>query len=306
MTVRAAGLALAVLALSAVSAVGADVTLRWKFRKDKPYHYVLTQGTEMSMMLQNNNIKTKMSQISEITWVVNAVKSDGSAEMTQTIDRMQIKVEGPAGNIEVDSKQKADGGAAGPAAMLNKMIEGMVGAPMQVVMSARGEVTSVKVPDKVLESLKIAGAGGQAMGGAFSEKGMKQLVEQSSMLLPEKAVSPGTTWEQKRAVETAGLGTLAIDTTYTDKGEAPGKPGLRLIDGAVKIDIKPGDNAQLTVRVASQDNAATFFFNTKAGHLSRSEMKQTMKMEISAGGQMINQDLNQTVSMVLAGEPGVK
>jgi hypothetical protein len=51
MTVRNTGLALAVLAVSAVSAAAADVKLRWKFRKDKPYHYVLTQGMEMSMKL---------------------------------------------------------------------------------------------------------------------------------------------------------------------------------------------------------------------------------------------------------------
>ena len=67
----------------------------------------------MSMKLPNNNVNTKMSQLSETTWKVNAVKSDGSAEMTQILDRMQIKVESPAGSFEVDSKKKAEGNEDG-------------------------------------------------------------------------------------------------------------------------------------------------------------------------------------------------
>ena len=306
MTVRNVGLALAVLAVSAVSATGADAKLRWKFRKDKPYHYVLTQGMEMSMNLQNNNVNTKMSQVSEMTWKVKTVKPDGSAEMTQVIDRIKVKVEGPGGNFEIDSNQKADAAGDGPMAAMNKMIEGIVGTPIDLVMSARGELISIKVPDKFMEAMKTAGPGGQAFAGAFSEKGMKQLFEQSSMLLPEQAVSPGTTWVQKRSVETAGLGNMDIDTTYTDKGEVPGEPNLRKIDAAVKMQLRQPENAQVSVRVSSQDNAAKFLFNTASGHLSHSEIKQKMQMQITAGGQSFTQDLTQTVSMTLAGEKAAK
>ncbi len=306
MTVRNAGLALAVLAVSAVSAAGADAQLRWKFRMDKPYHYVLTQGMEMSMKLPNNDINTKMSQVSEMTWKVKSVKPDGSAEMTQVIDRIQIKVEGPAGGFDIDSKKKAEAALAEPAASINKMIEGIVGTPIDLVMSARGELISIKVPEKFMEAMKTAGPGGQAFAGAFSEKGIKQLFEQSSFLLPEKAVSPGTTWSQKRSLETAGLGNMAIDTTYTDKGEVSGEPGMRKIDGVITMQFEKPENAQVSVRVASQDNTAKFLFNTTSGHLSRSEIKQIMKMEISAQGQSFTQDLTQTVSMSLAGESPAK
>jgi hypothetical protein len=306
MTLRNAGLALAVLAVSAVSAAGADAELRWKFRKDKPYHYVLTQGMEMSMKVQNNDVKTKMSQVSEMTWKINTVKPDGSAEMTQVIDRIQIKVEGPGGNFEIDSKRKDDGAQAGPAASINSMVQGIVGVPVDMVMSARGELTSIKIPEKFMEAMKTAGPGGQAFAGAFSEKGMKQAYEQSSMPLPEKAVSVGTTWVQKRTFETPGLGNMDVDTTYTDKGELPGDANIRKIDAVVTVKFNTPENAQVSVRVASQDNAAKFLFNTASGHLSRSEIKQNMKMEISAGGQTFTQDLMQTVSMSLAGESAAK
>jgi hypothetical protein len=306
MTVRTTGLAVALVVVSAASAVGADATLRWKFRSDKPYRYVLTQGMEMSMKVQNNDVKTKMSQISNMTWNVKTVKPDGSAEMSQVIDRMQIKVEGPLGKFEIDSNKKDEPPPAGPLAGLGTMVAGLVGVPVDVTISPRGEVLSVKVPTKLMDALKTAGPGGQAFAGAFTEKGIKQLFEQSSLTLPEKAISPGTTWVQKRSVETAGLGNMDIDTTYTDKGDVPGKPGLRLIDGAVKLQIKPGENSPVTIRVVSQDNAAKFLFDNTAGHLSSSEIKQNMQMEISTQGQTLTQDLTQTVSMTLAGEPPPK
>jgi hypothetical protein len=306
MTIRTAGLALAVLAVTAVAAAGADAKLRWKFRKDKPYNYVLTQDVDMNMKLPNNNVRTKLSQVSEVTWKVEAVKPDGSAEIAQILNRMRMKMEGPTGNFELDSNQKGDAAGAGPAEALNKMMQGIVGVPIRFVMSARGEVISVKVPEKVMEALKTAGPGGQAFAGGFSEKGMKQLLEQSSVLLPEQAVSPGTTWVQKRSVETAGMGSMDIDTTYTDKGETPGKPDLRSIDGAITMQFHQPENSPVSMRIASQDNAAKFLFNTTAGHLSRTEMKQNMQMEISAGGQSFTQDLMQTVSMTLSDESRAK
>jgi hypothetical protein len=306
MTARTAGLALAILAVSTVSAPGADVELRWKFRKDQPYHYVLTQGTEISMKVANNNLSTKMSQVSDMTWNVKAVRPDGSAEMTQTIDRMQIKVEGPTGSFEVDSKQKPEAAQAAPVESMRKLITGIVGVPIDFVMSARGEMVSVNVPAKFIEAMNSAGPAGQAFAGAFSEKGLKQLIEQSSVLLPEKPVAPGTTWVQKRSVESPMLGNMDIETTYTDKGETAGKPDLHKIDGAVKIQFRQPDNAQLSVKVTSQDNSANYLFNTISGHLSRSDVKQKMQMEISAQGQSFTQDLTSTVSMILSGDPATK
>jgi hypothetical protein len=299
MTFRSAGLALAALGVFAAGAGAEDVELRWKFQKDKTYRYTLEQGMEMTMNLQNNKVSTKMNQVADMTWSVSKVNDDGSAETVQTIDRMRIKVEGPGGNFEFDSKNKPEDAQAGPFGSLGKMMEGLVGTPMEVTMTSRGEIRSVKVPEKMTEALKTAGPGGQAVAGAFSEKGLKQMFEQSSMVLPEKPVSPGTTWQQKRSVETAGIGNLDIDVTYTDKGPAEGKPNLREIDGAVSMQFRAPENAAVTISVKDQDASAKFFFDAAGGFLSRSELKQKMQMEIAAGGQSMTQDINQTVAMRL-------
>ncbi len=303
MTVRTTGLAFAVLMLAAVSALGDDVTLRWKFRKDNPYHYVLTQKTEMSSKVLDKEITQKIAQILDFTWKVREVKPDGAAEMTQTIDRMRMKMEGPGGSIEIDSNQKEGGDQAGLAGMFRKSMEGLIGTPMELVMSPRGQVQSVKVPEKLLQTIRSAG---QGVGGQFSEKGLKQLFEQSLIIFPEKPVSPGATWMDKRSMESPGMGNVEVETTYTDKGDAPGKQDLHQIDGAYKIQFRQPENAQVAMKVTSQDNAAKFYFNTAAGLLSHSALTQKMQMEVSTGGQSFTQNVTQTVTMELAGEASTK
>jgi hypothetical protein len=302
MSVRTTGLVFALLALFAVSAAGADVTLRWEFRKGKSYRYVLMQQIEASMKLQDKILKTKMTDISDVTWVVTDVTPDGSAEMTWTFDRMRSKLESPSGNSEFDSSKKSSEPQVGPRATARTIAESIVGAPFAVVMTDRGDVTKVVVPEKVSAAIKAAGPAGQT----FSERGIKQLIGASAMLLPEKAVSAGTTWTQKRTIELAGVCTLETDTTYTDKGEAPGMPHLRQIKGDVKLQIRQPEHAQFTVRVTSQDNASTLLFDTAAGQLSRSNGNQSMHLELLFQDRSIEQDMTTTSSMTLVDRPAAK
>jgi hypothetical protein len=97
MTVREAALALAVITVSAVSASGDDVRLRWKFEQEKVYHYIVVQKMDTGIELANGNISTHMYQRSEITWTVKSVKPDGSAEIWQVFDRIEMMFDGTTG-----------------------------------------------------------------------------------------------------------------------------------------------------------------------------------------------------------------
>jgi hypothetical protein len=158
------------------------------------------------------------------------------------------------------------------------------------------------VPDKIMQAMTTAGVRGQLFAGAFTEKGMKQLILQPPMLLPERAVSAGTSWTQKRSVDNASFGKTEIDTTYTDKGDAPGEPKLRQIGATVSMQFRQPEGAQPSYRITSQNNAAKFFFNAGSGHLSRSEIKHNVQIEVDAGNKF-TQNVTQAVSMTLLGEP---
>jgi Family of unknown function (DUF6263) len=281
------------------------VALRWKFRKGRPYHYVLTTKNETSAKLFQREIKEKKLQTLDVSWKINEVKPDGAATMTQTIDRVRIKAEAPGGSFDADTNQK-DGGQTGPTANFAKSMELIIGKPMEVAMSPRGEVLSVKLSDDVTQAMRNAGPGGQALGAVFGEKAVKQMFEQASPVFPEKTVLPGTTWTKKQSMAIAGLGNVEVEATYTDKGEAPNNAGAHQVDGAFKLQYHPPDNPQVNMKVASQDSAAKFIFDMTAGNLSHSEIVQKLQMEVSAGGQSFTSDLTQTITMDLVGEAGGK
>ena len=77
------------------------------------------------------------------------------------------------------------------------MLKALVGAEFSFKMNGRGQLTDIKVPQKLLESLRQAGPAAAA-GGMFSEEGMKNLISQSSLSLPEGTVEKGTNGSSNR------------------------------------------------------------------------------------------------------------
>ena len=306
MTVWNAGLAVAAIGLSAVAAGGEDVTLRWKFAKNKVYRYVIAQEVESCVNLANGNISTEKYQRSETTWTVKSVRPDGSAEVSQVYDRIQVGFGSHTGEVvDVDSRRKADAGGHDLQDVIRRLIDEIVGTPIDVVISARGEVISVKVPVKIVNAIDTAGVRGQLLANIFTDAGTKQMAVHPPLLLPEKAVSAGSTWAHKRSVATAMFGETEIAATYTERGHSPGTPRLRQIDGNFSMQFRHQENAQPSYRIISQAHRANFLFDARAGHLNRSEMKESMRVEITAGPPF-TQDLSQAFSMTLVGEPAAK
>ena len=128
--------------------------------------------------------------------------------MTQTIDRVRTKIEGPGQVFEFDSS--AEKAAEGPiATLLTPLAQGPGGAEFSFKMDGRGQLSDIKVPQKLLDSLSQAGPAAAA-GGMFSEEGMKNLISQSSLSLPEGARREGD------ELEAAIQGPLADDRHLAD------------------------------------------------------------------------------------------
>ena len=95
-----------------------------------------------------------------------------------------------------------------------------MGAEFTFKMNARGELTDIKVPRKLLESLRQASPAATA-GGMFSEEGLKNLIGQSSLALPEGPQEKGKTWNQFARIPVPMLGTMVMHKTYTFEGPDP-------------------------------------------------------------------------------------
>ena len=174
------------------------------------------------MKAMGQEFKTILNQTVDLHWSVKSVASDGVADMSQTIDRVRTKVEGPGNSFEFDSQSgKAPEGPI--ASLLTPMLKALVGAEFTFKMNGRGELSDIKVPQKLLDSLRQAGPAATA-GGMFSEEGMKNLISQSSLTLPEGPFEKGKSWTQQAKVPVPMIGTMVMDKTYTFEGPAPKEP----------------------------------------------------------------------------------
>ncbi len=296
---RFAAPAIALLVLSAgAPAAQAQAKLRWSFTKGDAYNYAMTQQTETKVEVQGQSQETKIAQTLDMTWKVNEVLPDGSGEMVQTIDRVRFTLDAAFGNLSFDTNDKAD--PEGALAAAAPIFRALVGAPIALKMSPRGEITEVKVPEKLLEALRNAGPAAMAAGNIGTEEGLKNLTSRSAMVLPEEAVAKGQSWTSNIDLPLPNFGKMVMDNTYTYEGpaELDGKP-VETIGLVVKVEIKPEDNAPIVMTVTEQDNKGAFSFDNAEGILRRSELNQAMKMGISAMGQEFVQEVKTSTKMEL-------
>ncbi len=279
----------------------AEPVLRWKFTAGEKTPYALKMDMTQAMGLAGNNIEIKTTQLIDMTWKVESVTTDGAAMMTQTIDRirMEMTTQGPgAMSMKFDSAEKKK--PEGLAAMLAPLFEGLVGKPVSMKMTPRGEVSDIKIPKEMLDAFKKL-PGAEQMGGMFTEDGFKQMTSQAMLSLPEEAVKDGTTWTSASETKNPLLGTQKLSTTYTYQGtEKRDGQELAKIGTQVQMKFDAPANAAIKVDVKEQNNKGAILFDNAKGRISESSSTAKMKMEIAAMGQTINQDVTVESSLKLA------
>jgi hypothetical protein len=264
---------------------------RWKFEQGQSNRYRMNQTMKMSMNIGGNDVNNNIKQVIDMSWTVREVKDDGSAVLDQKIDRMRMTIEAGGQKIELDSAAKDE--PQGQAAMLVPMLKAFTSKAFKVTMSPRGEIADVEVPEEMLEALKNT-PGAAAMGDMATPEGFKKMVSQASFAMPEK-LEPGDEWTQKMEMQLPGIGKQIAETTYKYEGakEIDGKE-YEVFAPTLTIRYEGGATA---VNVGDQKSNGQILFDREAGRLASSELKQDMTLTLSAGGQSIEQKLDQTIEM---------
>jgi hypothetical protein len=290
-------LAAALGVAAAQPAHGADA-LRWKFKPGETLRYTMVQETSQGMKTMGQEFKTSLKQTVDLHWSVKNVASDGVAELSQTIDRVRTKVEGPGNSFDYDSQggKEPEGQIA---SLLTPLLKALVGAEFTFKMSGRGELSDIKVPQKLLDSLRQAGPAATA-GGMFSEEGMKNLISQSSLTLPEAALEKGKSWTQQAKVPVPMLGNMVMDKTYTFDGPSPKDSGLFQILLTTKVTLEPAADSKIAVKITSQQGTGDFAFDPQAGRVVSSRVNDKLQMSLSVMGQDLEQSTDTVTTMTLA------
>jgi hypothetical protein len=285
---------LILLTLAAVAPVVARAAdeLRWKFEPGLVNRYQMKQTTDVAKSGAGGEATVSSQLEIDMSWTVKEVRPDGAAVLDQRIERMRMHAStGDGQKAEIDSASKDD--PQGQAALLAPLVKALTENSFKVVMTPRGEITEVQVPDAVGEALKNQ-PGAAQMGELASPEGFKKLVGQASFILPE-SLDAAKPWTSKTENKLGPLGTNVAETTYRYQGpkDVDGK-SLEAFTAEVKISFSGGD---IPVEVASQKSEGEILFNREAGRLQSSRIDQATELKIDVGGETVLQKFKQHLEM---------
>lgn len=310
------GLAVLVAIVSLSVAAGrlraADEPLRWKFKVGEKLDYNMVQEMNMSAAGAAGNMNTTMRQEMNMTWDVQGVdEKTGEAVIKQKFDRVKLKMVGPLGGFEYDSKSEA--APTGLGAMIAPAYKAMTQSDFEFTMTARGEVKDVKVPEEFLTALKAL-PGAASLGEMTTPEGFKKMISQSPLLLPEKAPTKDETWSTKVESNNAVVGKQTVETMYR-------YDGTRDIDGTTYAVIKPqlkmefekkpdspetppaeGEAKQpatpkISMKIAEQSSDGEVLFDIAKGRLSSTTLNQKVTIDATVGGQAMQQKIDQKIEL---------
>ncbi|HRX79899.1 MAG TPA: DUF6263 family protein [Pirellulaceae bacterium] len=254
----------------------AETLLRWKFVEGDAWQITVDQHTTTATTGAGKPTGIDITMQLQLSWAVDSVDSEGTAQITQQIERFSVTMRaGAAEPVEYasDSETKPSGSAADIAAA----VEPVIGANFVVTMSNRGAIREVKLSDAAAEA--FAAIDSPALKQLFSPEGISRLLAQSAVELPEAAISVDGSWTQSSKIPST-LGTLKQDRAYTLVGqeETEGKM-LERIEITGELVVEPSEQAPGSSKLVDQDLTGELLFDAGAGRLVSSQSKQKFVTE---------------------------
>jgi Tol biopolymer transport system component len=310
------------LLIVASSSAEAQTRLRWKFRPGETLRYGITMA-----MIEKAQLADKQPPMTitvgfayDDAWKVKSVDKDGVATIDRTIDRMQMRVQGPQGRmgpqallLEFDSA--ADKGAKTPMAAVFAQVAGaMVNKVAVLRINPRGEVLEAKPPQGLLEGLKKILPGVGSLGDSFGTAGLKN--SQMNIQFPEQPVTKGQTWTHRDDFQLPMLmGSLSVEQKYEYLGaERRDRSEIQkiaitalLTSGEEKHaearlgEGKPGQAKQAAplVKFKGSGSSGTIYFDNAQGRILEGAMKLKMQAEINVMGKQATIDLGGSLRIKL-------
>jgi hypothetical protein len=283
----------ALLALCVASApLAAQESLLWKFKPGEKFHYTRTQDTTKNTTAGGVTTKESTLRAADMTVAVNQVAADGTAQITQTVDRVRYRRESPAGVVEYDSASA--GAPKGAAVRVAANLKELLDSEFTFRVTPHGETRDIRVLARA-----AAGVNSPARtASALTADGIKSLLP--FFALPEGAVTPGTTWREQSEFAEPSLGMRKVDTAYKYAGPEP-HGGRQLIKITLESDIRflPRKGAKVKMDLKSCRNAGTIFFDARAGRLEVRQETEKLKLALIEKDRILDQEVEITSGVKL-------
>jgi len=261
----------------------AAVTLQLKLAKGKTYyqrtmidqHMVQTVMNMQQVMDQNMGTGLKMDVLD--------VDGQGNMRIRSTYNWSMSKRTGPMGNLDYDSaKQPTPPPGAEPFAAL-------LGQTYVIKISPKGEVLDVNGVEALQAAVRKklppgaeADPAMSALSQYLDKNGIKQMVENSLSVYPDKPVEVGESWSKKRVI--SPMFELTIDSKWTLQKLEAGVAIIATTSSSRSNANKPVEAGGMKMRfdlAGTQDG--TIRMQAATGLILLGQAQQQLKGEIKLG-----------------------
>lgn len=281
-------LSLAIFALIAGSgcALAQNVSIRWVFEEGTELIYRTTVSTTTEMpggqgMMIQEIVTTQ-------TWNVLDVAANGDATVRITTDRVQMDMDGPMGNMSIDSD--SDQEQTNPQL---RVATAQAGTSYTLVISSDGQIKDVQGIEEMLVRMRealspdVAAMFDQTMGQFFTPESMKGVFQNSFGSFPAEPIDPTDTWEFTFSLSLPMLGGMTTTTTSTlDRIEDRGsRVAIISSTGVMQIAGEADGPLAGMLQIDKAVMTGNTEFDVDRGRLLKSSVSMTMEMTMTMGDQ---------------------
>lgn len=259
-------------------ALAAADQLRITLQPGQAYQLKYTQVTQQTTEYDGKSIEMNSTMGMEMTWRVTDVDDAGMTTMKQRFTRFQIEMQSAQTDpIKYDSADEID--PTGYAYEMDKTLEPLLDADIEVTMSPRGEIIAVAIPQATMDAIREA-PGSMRIRQLLTTEGIRDTLAGSLTIYPEEEVQEGDTWQSDRESKITN-GMLKQNHTYTlgPTEERDGK-SVRRIDVKTTLAFEqPEDPIHEPQRIVDQSMQGVIWVDPTSGMFMGSEFKSTLVTE---------------------------
>jgi hypothetical protein len=216
-----------------------------------------------------------------------------SSRIEQVMNRLKMDVrQGEAVLVEFDSSDQ--NGEAG----LKDSIAPLLGKPLTILISDRGEVLGITGFAEIFSSLSDAGDPKlmQSLKQGLSEESVTQMMQMSLPTFPDREIAEGDTWTHDNEFNNPMFGTMRVKSEYTVQAKETCAQEECLVlgvdmDQTLELDsgifeqLKAASGASLNLNIDEVQGNGTIWIATADGVTLKSEIRQQIKLTMKVSGE---------------------
>lgn len=251
--------------------------IRWDLRAGDKLQATHQQTTRIETNIDNRRKEIGNDMLLVVDWEVTKA-GDEQIEMTQSINRIKLDIRRPSKTavetmvIDTDAKDEPGSGLAND---LKNQVLSLIGTEFNVVMTTRGEIVQVTIPDASKETIRAAPAS-MFLRQVLTSDGLRDIIGQSAFTFPRDASQKQWTI---RSTTANALGKLdkITEISYQGKSDRNGVDAhtFALTSNIQTIDAADGDDAPSIDEYSGSGRA---WFSPDSSPVYQSEFENRMNV----------------------------